>query len=188
MFYNSYLLSNILLYIPVVSILNWYIYPLAVRYLKQDMNVITTLWLLAMKVAYLYLSWLAAVIFILPLLPMLSSMVSSQFDGCVTWWPAWKKRLQSFETLHFKYTYSIVIFGVFASYSPFDWISRFFLSEYENQDFLTDREDIGSSPACGGVRIPHLFSCLYFVGFILSLLCVLYPILSVFLEFTASFK
>jgi len=56
MFYNSYLLSNILLYIPVVSILNWYIYPLAVRYLKQDVNVITTLWLLAMKVAYRYLS------------------------------------------------------------------------------------------------------------------------------------
>ena len=59
---------------------------------------------------------------------------------------------------------------------------------YANQDFPTDREDIGSSPACGGVRIAHLFSCLCFVGFILSLLCVLYPILSVFLEFTAGFK
>jgi hypothetical protein len=44
------------------------------------------------------------------------------------------------------------------------------------------------NPACGGVRIAHLFSCLCFVGFILSLLCVLYPILSVFLEFTAGFK
>jgi len=55
-FYNSYPLSNILLYIPVVSILNWYIYPLAIRDLKQDVNVITTVWLLAMKVAYLYRS------------------------------------------------------------------------------------------------------------------------------------
>ena len=59
---------------------------------------------------------------------------------------------------------------------------------YENQDCITNREYIGSLPACGGVRIAHLFSFLCCVGFTLSLLCVLYPILSVFLEFTPSFK
>jgi len=91
MFYTGYQLSYILIYIPVVSILNWYIYPLAIRYLKQDVNVITTVWVLAMKVAYLYLSWLAAVIFILLPLPMLSSMVSLQRDGTVLCWPTWKK-------------------------------------------------------------------------------------------------
>ena len=58
---------------------------------------------------------------------------------------------------------------------------------YENQDCITNREYIGLPPACGGVRIAHLFSFLRCVGFILSLLCVLYPILSVFLEFTPSF-
>ena len=110
MFYNSYLLSNILIYIPVVSILNWYVYSLPIRYLKQDVNVITTVWLLAMKVAYLYLFWLAAVIFIL--LPMLSCMVSIQLDGTLPGSKDWRKKrsLQSFETLHFKHTYCVVIF------------------------------------------------------------------------------
>jgi hypothetical protein len=47
------------------------------------------------------------------------------------WWDcnvvtSLKQILQSFETLHFKYTYCVVIFGVFASYSPVDWISRVF--------------------------------------------------------------
>ena len=58
---------------------------------------------------------------------------------------------------------------------------------YKNQDFLTHLEHIGSSPACGGVRIAHFF-LVFCVGFILSLLYVLYPIVSVFLEFTAGFK
>ena len=40
----------------------------------------------------------------------------------------------------------------------------------------------------GGVRIAHLFSVLCCIGFILSMLCVLYPILSVFLEFIPGFK
>ena len=39
---------------------------------------------------------------------------------------------------------------------------------YENQDFITHREYIGSPPACGGVRIAHLFSFLCCVGFTLS--------------------
>jgi hypothetical protein len=41
---------------------------------------------------------------------------------------------------------------------------------YENQDFITHREYIGSPPACGGVRIARLFSFLRCVGFTLSLL------------------
>jgi hypothetical protein len=42
---------------------------------------------------------------------------------------------------------------------------------YENQDFITHREYIGSPPACGGVRIAHLFSflccvdcCLFYIS------------------------